>query len=125
MTSIADKFGIAEAPTFGDQVASADAVSSTASADLISAAANTTGVRITGVSMTCVETTNATNSTLEFKINSVRQARVVARGDGSSIDADSVAFAPNMKVPAGQAVSYTFTEGATGLAWISVTYEVL
>jgi hypothetical protein len=109
------------APFLGTVIASA-APSSTGSADIISAATNANGIIITSVFISSYEGT-AGESKVDFKINGNTLASVIGN---RSTDANigTVFTMCNIQVPAGQSVSYTFTEGSVGNGNIIVSYKV-
>lgn len=110
------------APTIGDQVASASALTSTASADLVSAATNTNGILITSVSMSVADTGGA--GSMELKVNAVTVLAVHSQPTtGTFGPTSSLGGFCAIRIPAGQAVSYTFTEASAGTGWVRISWR--
>ena len=109
------------APFLGTVIVSATP-SASGSADLISAATNANGIIITSVFIAVSETTSGTSS-IEFKINSNTLASVSGTRS-TDVNIGAVFTMYNIQVPAGQSVSYTFTESSVGTANIIVSYKV-
>lgn len=113
---------VAVVPTIGDNVAAAGPITSSGSADLVSAATNTGGIVITSVSLNLYE--NNASSKLELKINNVTVLEVNARASGGdSYGHGTLGGFCAIRVPSGQAVSYTLTEGTTATAWARISWR--
>jgi len=109
------------APFLGTVIVSATP-SASGSADLISAATNANGIIITSVFIAVSESTSGTSS-IEFKINGNTLASV-AGTRSTDVNIGAVFTMCNIQVPAGQSVSYAFTESSVGSANIIVSYKV-
>ena len=109
------------APFLGTVIVSANP-SSSGSADIISAATNANGIIITSVFISASETTSGT-SNIEFKINGNTLAVAYATRS-TDVNIGAVFTMCNIQVPAGQSVSYTFTESSVGTGYIIVSYKV-
>jgi hypothetical protein len=109
------------APFLGTVIANASA-SATGSADVISAATNANGIIITSIFITASEGTGG-ESKMELKINGNTLA-YVSGTRSTDYNVGAVFTMCNIQVPAGQSVSYTFTEGSVGTGNIIVSYKV-
>jgi hypothetical protein len=113
---------VATVPNIGTNVAAADNLTATASADLVSAATNTGGIVITSMTMSVTEA-GAAISSMELKVNAVTVAAVYTRGNGADWHPNGLGSFCAIRIPAGQAISYTFTEGSNGNGWVRITWK--
>lgn len=109
--------------TIGDNIASATNLTSSGSADLVSAATNTVGIIITSLSMSIYE--NNAPGVLELKVNGSTVMSVVSRETGGTgWGPNAIGGFCSIRIPAGQAVSYTYTEGTNGRADVYITWRL-
>jgi len=113
----------------GDNIASAT-ITSTTSADLISAATNTGGIIITSICMSIYCDDPGANRTmgLQLKVDGNVIAQIDGFTNGSSLTGPSPALGGGMsalEIPSGQAVSYTTTSDAGYTGRIFITWKAI
>jgi hypothetical protein len=107
-------------PFLGSNIASATP-SASGSADLISAATNTSGIIITSVSLSVSENTSGdANVSLKVDGNIIL---FVKANKGSDISPGNSATMGIVQIPANQAVSYSCSINTAGSAQIYVTWK--
>lgn len=108
----------------GSSVAAAGPVTSTTSADLVSAASNTTGIVITSVSLNVI-CEGSNSAFMDFKINGNIVLSTMALASVSQRSDGSLGGLCAIKVPSGQAISYTYTHATNGQGYVRISYRAL